>query len=508
MINMKKLLKVCLCFIFCLAIVVPSFVGLYDNKKTSASVFYGDEIPVKQEIIGVNKDQINSNHHRQISEHQAPYNTRDNTMMPGYSVTPQVNEHKEVKNQSFFINSFSMTSADSIFLWIYFPDGPLENFFSLTLTFQNETGGYIEWKYSPQALYDIMSSGYTQKYGWKLFELCYSDGKKVGTSETAKYIRFSINYALDIEEFKKYYEEQFGKFELDGAFYDFLGINGTLTFYHVFLGSKISEETNILLHLNFTHCKLKDSLYDYFNGLYLDDYLKVPKITEMFDYIYVGKYNLFYTGSQLTNYSFSYTIHSSRGFYEFKEEDSIPYKLKGEGTCNFIIVLKEKRSGESYNIISKTITFDCVKYECGNFESSYFEFLGAKSYTVTFKLKDGFTKAGDLEFSTSNQKIAVVEKVSYSEEHDIYYVTISCLKNGKTDIVATTKGSRDSSNIEDFSATTKVEIRGISRSFFSMPITWVFMGILAVAIAVFIVVTLINYKKTKKLLETPNKRKY
>ena len=58
---MKKLLKFCLCLIFSLGILLPSFVGLYDKQvATNALVVYGNEIPVKQEIIGVNKDEINS----------------------------------------------------------------------------------------------------------------------------------------------------------------------------------------------------------------------------------------------------------------------------------------------------------------------------------------------------------------------------------------------------------------------------------------------------------------
>ena len=498
---MKKFINLCLCFIVCLGICMPYFSNVKINGTAKAETIYDSKIEFKQDIISINKSDLGTQDAKYAHENQTPYDRMKNEMMPGCSITPASNSHNEIISQSFFTKTFHFTQNESIFLWIYFPDNPYENFYSLNLKFFNINGGYVEWNLSFSKLLTMMTSSYTQKYGWKLLELSYNDAEKVKTNDTLDYIRFQIDYSLDLEELKKYYEKEFGKFEIEDTVYDFIKTNGKMAFYHIFLGDKIKDEVNMRIQLSYANYDLKESFIEEFNEIYLGDSYKLRKLSDMFEFIYVGKYNLLYSGEQGNLYTFSFYIVNDNGTFELKENDSVPFKMKVSGTNNFQINVEETRNDEQVTIISRTISFNCVEYQCGTFDKSEYTLSGQEVYTIPFKFYESFRNTGEVTFKVSNNKLATIEKVVYDEENDCYYLSVKCIKNGRTEIIATTKGTRGDSIIQEYTAKTKLRVTNISISMFASPVTWVFVGILGVAIIVFIIVSMINLRKAKKYIK-------
>ena len=492
----KKVLNLFLCLLVCIGALFPYFLGVPSKKTANAYLTYGDEIQSKQTILGTTASDIAQSDLKYAFQNQAPYSLRTNEMLPGYSITPETNKHNEIISQTFLVNNFTIKENESIYMWIYLPNSPAENFYSLILSFGSNNGGTIKWKYNFNKLIDIMKGDNTQKYGWKLFELCYSDAEKTSVSKDSIFGNITITYNLNFDDYKDAFKE-LGEIVIDDKFYDtIVTTTGKLTFYNIFLSDSYSEKSSVIFQLEYAYYGLNESFVKEFDGIYLKDTYKVKKLSEMFDYVFAGKYNLLYTGVQNNNFSWVISIQNKLGVFEVMTGEN--YTFKTDELNSFIISLKEKRDDNIESLFSETISFYCEEYTCGSFDNSYYNFKEEKVYVIPFKLTDTFILSGDIAFTSSNERVVKVESYEYNEESDLYFISVKCLKNGKVTLKASATGTREGFSTKNYVTSVNVVVNGITTSIFQRPFLLTMVALSLLCIVVFLVITAINFRRAKR----------
>ena len=491
-INIKKFFNLLLSFVFLLGFVLPIFsnVKIKDNK--AKAIINESEIAFIQDIVSTNNTEMSLSLRANAVLNQTPFNKNTNAMMEGYSITPTADKNNEIRDVEYEVIPFALDENKSVFMWIYLPDSPNTNLYNLKISFTNEHGNSsITWEIRYDKLYEIISTNYQNKYGWKLFEFTYKNASVenyLGDASLSK-MRISYYFDLNLEDY----------LELPRS------TNGKLSFYHIYLGGKMEDNINVALSTEYVNYKMKKDFESEFTSLCLNDVYIVKELQDIFEYIFVGKYNLLLTGSHNNLFQWEFYINNGKGRTDVVS--GYDFKMDTEGLTSFNIQLTETRSNKEISLFNNKIEFNCSNYSFGGFTQYKYELIEEEVISLSFKLKDGFKLTGKVKIESSDEEIFKVNSYIYDEKSKIYIVKITGLKKGVASIVAKAEGSRPNKDEDQFQIMTKVYVSKKEEKFFNKKTVIITVAFYGTTILIFGIFTFINMKRAKKLTGEQTKEK-
>lgn len=479
--SMKKFNSLILFFILCLGFIFPCLSSFSKDIENSQAILISEsDINFIQDIVGTKLDDMDYSLRADAVLNQNPFNKTTELMMEGYSIVPTANANNEIYNKSYKVSDFSFDSHKSIFMWIYLPDNPYTNLFNLSITFSNSIGTKSAlWDFKYDTLYEMMS--FATKYGWKLFELSYDDcqAKNLTSDEETIFTQMRIDYTYPVTDAEDIFT------------------NGKLSFYHVYLGSKIESTSNIALQPDYINYGIKSSFEKGLQDLCYNDRYTVGSIDKVFDYIYVGRYNLLLNGSHNNKFEWEMNIKNDDGITDVSS--GYNYLANTLGTNSFNIILRELRSSKQIDLLSLEFNFDCREYNFGNFTNNNYELKESNTIVLNFKIGNNFSKQGDIDVKVSNDEILKVNSCIYDFENDCYLIRVTGLKKGSASVIVYAEGVRFNGDYGEYKVSTKINVKKESKGIFTKNTWFVILGIYILAMVVFGSITLVNLKRAKQL---------
>lgn len=460
-------------------------------NKNSSSFAHAEDVSLKQTIVSTDKTELanttNINTIKEISETQTPFDPDNRKPMEGVAVTPEADSINQV-SKIYRVNEFTINSGTSIFMWLYFPDDPYENFYKFTIAFTNSSGQKIEWEYDYEPLYDLMGS-LQGKYGWKKLELVYDDAKKSfsGASEIALNImEISYRKSSNIP----------GTGTSSGDLIQSISTD-TLSFYDVYASARTSEKTSFVKSLNYCYYSFKASFADSLRKVYTNTSYKLTSMPDIFSYIYVGKTNILLGGSQNNKFALTITVKpSGKASYTVNIGDTIYFDTIG--SCLISFKLDEQKAGQTkpINVFTAGQSIIVTNFTFGIFTESAYTLNKNEILIFQFKMSEDFVANTSVSFYSEDKNVASVEEVEYNSERNIYYVKVKALKKGKTNIIATSSGKKiGDSIINEFSEVVEVSVKNNGINEVMLYILYAFLGGFGLAFIIFLLISFVNARR-------------
>lgn len=495
---MKRIFCFMACIFLCFCFVT---LGIFTNKtsKDTFAIVSESQIENQQDIVSVNYSDLTSNLQADATYGQTPFDSSTQSLRPGYSITPRVStsaQYNQVDSVRYSVPQFIMNNYQSIFMWIYFPDDPYENFYSFDISFSSQQGDKISWHFTPYELDDFLSDSYSNSFGWKFVEFSYLDATK-----TSNVGEDTVFFILEIS-YKYISDDNLGEL---GFNFDTYITNGTLSFYHVFLGNRTSTSSGVLLNLNYVYYSVNQSFLSELDSICLNESYTIKSINEMFNYVYVGKSNVLSSSTQNNRFVWNINISSSLSNFDIYSGET--YKFETSGNNVFTITLSENRNvrnSSQSNVSKETIitykkNLSIYEYSYGSFEKGFYDITADTRYQLYFTVANGFTLTDELEVTSSNDNIFVVESVSYNEQDGTYSIIVKGLKNGRASISVSSSGIRPGeAAVKSYTASATLEVSGATMSFGYGQMILIILAFYVLAGSVFAFFTIKNIKKNRQ----------
>lgn len=493
---MKRFTNLCLMIFMIFCALFSCFNINAENKVCGA--LDSSDIVRQTQIIPTSKDELpNQSLKNDATFYQTPYDENKNDFMDGYSITPSVvtnsnsKYRRQIYEKSYYVNEFSVPSDCSIYMWVYLPDEINDNLFIFSLSFLSLSGEIVTWEYDDDTFDDLFQMSYSSNFGWILFEFKVQDAKKNTSSETTIFTQMILNYHFNYEK----YSEKYG-FEFNP---DNIIINGSLSIYDVFVGKSKSSKTTIISKISYTIYKIKNEFRSKINAICLNDSLILDDLKNIFDYVFVGKYNLLLNGTQNNKFVWTFTIYNGSEKTTLNQNSlKTRVKFTYKGDCSVGLKLEETRTGRSVTLFNKTITFDCDEYSFGTFDKTKFKLNKGEKLNISFNTFSSFDIQSDINFVSSDEKVFKILESYYNETQKKYFVKIECLKGGSANLIAVATGTRNGEHLEEYSVSAKVDVNS-SSDFLSSVYFKIILVFYGLATIVFVVSTIITKHKQKQL---------
>ena len=477
-----------LCLILGISFLLPIFSVFKKSEQTASAI---SQIPVKEQIVGTTNESLKDNNLLYLDAHlnQTPFDLGTKRPMDGYSITPKVKENgKNEVSLRYQVSPFSLESGLSVFVWIYFPDSPLTNFYSLGIEFSNSRGEKISWDFDASQLYSLMLG--VEKVGWKQLELVYNDSN------------FMTKNYTDVSEKEKTFSYMSVRYESikdeQGNEFPVLNSTGKLSFYNVFTSTSISAKTAFINSLNYCYYELKPDFIESLQKICVGDTFKLGSIDEIFSYIYVGKQVFPKSGE-----SFQWTIV----FGNTLNSENVVWKqnlnFDVEDEYRLILTLSEQKGSNSnlQEVFSKEIVFTVRSYAFGKFsrsaytinrnETFIFEFL----ISSDFSLSESSTQPSTV-FSLDRDDIIEIESAEYISSLGGYYIKAKALKKGKVTLTATAFGERGSDgNQQIFSESMSISVVENGISDWMKTLLYIILGVCGGVFVIFLIISLVKARR-------------
>ncbi len=471
--------------VFIVLAVMPMF--LYASKiETTASA---ESQTIITDIIGI--DNFNSEQNSDRTE-DTPVDTTTGELMEGYSITPATDSQNQISSKSYGVNSFSLTSNQSIFMWIYFPDDPLENFLTLTITFTATDGSKMYWSYDPNELRDLIQNITGINRGWKLMEFSPNDatiesssGDELDSVEGLTFSQITIDYSL---------------YEL---FSSISQTTGKLSIYHVYVASAESGTTSVYQTQSYVCYKLKSNFSTSSFNIYVGDTFIIEKVSDVFEYLYIGKDNLVEYTYQKYSWTLEFTIDGESSNINFGQSISID----SVGWYNLTIKINEARyevsSGsettttQQQEVFALSRSFYVSEYSFCSVQKNNYTVKIGQTIAIVLTLTNDFVLNGDIQVSIGNQKVANISYEQSDENESVFTIYVEGLKVGSSDLVISATGNRESDSTEsEYIETISISVEKADSSVsFSLVLMWVVLGVYLAGLFVFFIFLLVNARK-------------
>lgn len=479
---MKRILSLLCLFIFGITICVPFLSGTKSIKTQTTAVtnseeveFDEDKLTDKQTIVSTNYDELSGYLKEKATKNNNPFDTKQNKMMQGASITPTASNIGEVSS-TFPVNEFVIDKNSSIYLWIFIPD---ENYYSLEIKFQTTMGDYISWNFNILRLIELISAttGSSQiQYGWKLFELNLSDAI----------------VSFDIEDIDSYTFSQMQISYTDSLNQNKKVSSNTLSFYNVYMATSFGGKSNIVKVQNYSYYKFKPEFKNMFDSLYVGDKYTFSSIENIFEYVYVGKFDL--KNEVKNNYTWQTTFKRPN-----EEGDSInfgsEYTFQKEGFYSIGVTIKEYRKDTDYKqVLSATISTYCSEFNLGSFDNVSYELEKGQRISFNFNIVKDFVFDGEIEVKVSNENVA---EITYYVSHNTCQIQLLGKKKGTVTISVSASGHRvGETKSQEFQVNTTAKIED-SNSFHNVEIIilWVTLGLYLIGMLIYVIIAVVNHKK-------------
>lgn len=469
---MKRKLSLFLFLMMFMASLLPCFLPCKQTKSLTQTTyslsaedeFYGES---SQDLISINPQVITNGKVENI----APFDAIAKKKMEGSSITPTADDCGQFKNKEFGITAYTPTEDDVIYMWVYLIN-------VLTFKFTVSLGGVnnssIVWEFDSSQVFDMGS-------GWKIIALDLDSHSENlgGTFNTISFSYYSeMNDYTDEEEYQEYNEKT----------------NERFSFYHVFVTKSEHEQKphGVVFSLGKTFYEISDT-FSIDKNVYIGDSVVINSATEVFKYLYIGKYDLsnfvssgvYYwrlsiksPGSVTTKFTFGDKIlFSETGFYQ------LTIRLYETGVVSTDVILNE------------TISIYCDELALGKFTmGSKYTFKDDGQVVITFKLASGIELTQDIDISLENKNAQVD---SYYEEDGTIYIYVSGVSSGtcKMDISAKAK-TKYNTKTQDFTASATLEIESTEKQVdVFMVILWSTFACFCIGFLIYLLISLVKSRK-------------
>lgn len=475
---MKKKLSFILAVIFGLAFVMLPVFAM--NKNSNKSIVFAVENAENRFFIEGNSfDLISKNptgkiENCTIDSGIAPFDTETKSMMEGSSITPAADEYGQILNPiGISIKPYTPTTSDVIYLWVYLIDTTI---FKLNFSLNSGSSEGISWEFDSTEVYEMGT-------GWKILALPLSKFSADKLKEN--YTTLSVSYYAESEDYIG--EEGYEKYDVVAK--------ENFSIFHAFYTKNVnsSQNSGIVYSLGKTYYKFSNK-FNVSKTVFIGDKIKINSADELFEYLYVGKYDLSTyttTGRYFWSLSLKSPEASSGDGVEFGEE--ISFAQNGYYVLN--ISLYENRTYYNLQILNEDISIYCDELSLGFFlMGSTYKIKDNENVQLTFKLTDGITVLNELSVSTTNNNAAIE---SYYQEDGVVYVMVSGVSKGSSGVEISAKAiSNNGSRAKEFSAVASIKIESSEESTdIFVVILWVTFGCFCAFFVVFLVISLVKARK-------------
>lgn len=449
------------------------------DETASAARVLEDDLLNKEDIVPVDEQTL-SGMFNPLWLSNAPFDVKSKQLMEGKSITPSSDKFNQTNSQiSFGSTPVSFLSSQSLYLWVFIPDSPLTNFYSLSFTLNSALGGNAVWKFEWNDLETLClnntGSG-SVSYGWKLFELNLSDA----TENT-------MNLSS-------------GQLEVSGLFISYSDALGrgenitnyparSLSIYHIFKANPYSNSSTIIGYSNYVNYKVKENFINRLSGLYIDDTFTLGySASDIFEYVYVGKQEL--SNVAINGYTWKIEMVENGIATEYDFGKTITFKRTGNHSL--VVKLSEYQSASSREILNYTCPFYIDEFVLGKFVFPEYEINANETKVLVFNVSSGLILDSDIKVSCSDNSIA--EITSY-ENNGKLEISVKGLKRGNVKIKVEVEGHREGGDTLTYSSDVTVRVLNSNVSNFTLIVLWISLGFFS---AVLLIIMLISVVKVRK----------
>lgn len=492
---MKKSLSLIFCVLLSLTFLMPVFSVRknYTYAETTAEESIEDGYFIEgnsQDLItkDINNSSIGD---CKIETNVSPFDSKQKKKIGGNSITPTADDYGQFKNKSFLINSYTAAEDDVLFLWVYFFEmyEVLNYTYKLSISLTDNASSTITYVFELQQVRDFVKDTGS---GWKLLAIKISD--------------------FDSEDEEEFYGETFSNLKL--SFYSeasdvlqdpdatseekqnaealLVKTNENLSFYHVFVtkNANFNQKSGKMVDLGGSYYKFSEN-FSIAQNLFVKDKIKIDSMNNIFEYLYVGKYDL---SNYISTGKYKWVLtlknpSSSSKTVELGKD--IVFNESGNYYLS-IVLLEVKTSTKKFE---ETFTIFCEEANLGYFVyGSNYKFKDNDTVELAFKLTKGLTIEDDYEITIDNNN---AEIESYYEKDGVLYVSVSGKSSGSATIQISAKGHTTyNSKSQTFSATADIVILSTEEKVdVFMIILWTTFACFCIGIIIYLSISLVKARK-------------
>lgn len=472
------------------------------NTKNSLSAHAATETE-RQTIVSTEKSELTSSLLYDAKENQAPFDTENRKMMEGVSITPTADSKNQINNKEYSVNEFIINSDISIFMWIYFPDKPYDNFYDFYISFSNsENGKKIEWEFSYKELSNLM--GLSLQNGWKQIELVFNDAKKSFTDRDDTILnRMQISYKKSNDLPSIDNEDLINSISTD-----------TLTFYNVYASSKTPDGINevtkssIKKSLNYAYFAFKSNFTSQLRNVYVGNSysLKGKNPSDIFSYVYVGKSNLLNGGSSVNRFTWEVSVSSKGDKSEVIDfNDTIYFDNIGTSRIAFKLEEQKQTQTKSELVFNAVLEVIVKKFAFGSFSEPSYNIVNGEKIIITFTLSEDYETENLVTFTSENEKIAKINSVNYNSETRTYHIEITAKKKGNVNIKASSTGKKINNsnlsgnenleNVSNFTENIAITIKSDGINQWMINMLYAILACFGLAFIIFLIISFVSARR-------------
>ena len=465
---MKKTLSFITAFVLFMACLVPSFChSIFHGESRIAQAHVEQNYFTQQskDLISANIGSVGGNG---ALEDVAPFNTDTKHRMEGKSITPTADEYGQVKNKEFAINTFAPQKGDVVYMWVYLIDVLT---FKLDISITGQSTSSLEWSFDSFEVYSMGT-------GWKLLALKLSDFQDERYLN-GSYKSIIITYTSEADGGSEKYEVK---------------TNERLSFYHVFVtnGDESIRKSGVIYDMGSSFYEFSDE-FPFGGTVFVGDKIKLQSPEEIFEYLYIGKYDLTdYLGSG--KYYWKLSIENpklARADIDFG--DTVLFTQIG--FYRLTIQMLEEGLLSDDVVLNKDISIYCDEATLGRFTmGSSYSFKDNESVLVKFKLTPNLKLNGNYSISLNNNNAKIS---TYYEESGVVYIRIDGVQGGQS-ILTITANARSLYGEENDTFIAQADIKIISTEKqvdVFLVIVWIVFACFCVGILIYLVISLVIARK-------------
>lgn len=492
---MKKSISLIFCVLLSLTFLMPVF-GVrknYTYAETTTEESIEDDYYIKDNSKDLIKDIENSSTgDYKVEPNVSPFDTKQKKKMGGNSITPTADEYGQFKNKSFQMNaSYTAAEDDVLFLWVYIfeMETIIDYTYKLSISLTDNASSTITYVFEPQQVRDFIKDAGS---GWKLLGIKISDfdseDEEDFYGETFSNLKLSFySEASDVLLDPEATEE-----ERNNAKAMLVETNEKFSFYHVFVtkNANFNQNSGKMIDLGWSNYKFSEN-FSITQNVFVKDKIKIDSMNNVFEYLYVGKYDLsnyISTGK----YMWQITLQGpSNGTKKYEFGKDIAFNEAGYYYLSFTLLEVKSNKPKFYS----TFTIFCDEANLGHFMyGSSYKFKDNDTVELAFKLTKGLTIEDDYEITIDNNN---AEIESYYEKDGVLYVSVFGKSSGSATLQISAKGHTNyNSKTQTFSASADIVIFSSEEGTdIFMIILWITFACFCIGIIIYLSISLVKARK-------------
>lgn len=492
---MKKSLSLIFCVLLSLTFFMPVF-GVrknytYAESITEESIEDGYYIEDNSKDL-IARDIANSSiGDCKIEPNVAPFDTKQKKKMGGNSITPTADEYGQFKNKSFQMNaSYIAAEDDVLYLWVYFFEmNEIINYtYKLNISLTNNTNCTISYEFSAQQVKDFVENG----SGWRLLAVRISDFESEDESEFYGETFTNLKLSFYSEASDVLQDPEATQEEKQNASAMLVKTSDKLSFYHVFVtkNANFNQNNGKMIDLSGSYYEFSEN-FAIAKNVFVKDKIKIDSMNNVFEYLYVGKYDLSnYISTGKYKWELKLT-NPSNGINYVEFGKSIAFNEIGYYYLSMVLTEVKTSNIKFY----ESFTIYCDEPNLGYFVyGSTYRIKDNDTIELSFKITEGLILEDGYEISVDNNN---AEIESYYEKDGFIYVSVVAKSSGNSTVQVSGKGHTVyNSETQTFSASASLKIQSTEEKVDVFEIIlWITFACFCVGIIIYLSISLVKARK-------------